>query len=450
MRNAVAVLGLLQALFVSTPGLAQVMQPPLLTLEQAITLAETHNRRLEAADARLDVAEAGIGEARSQRRPRINLLSSLQRSNHPVMVFSNLLSQASFQAENFDLETLNHPDPLSNWQTALALEVPLWSGGRLIGGLESARSNRDATVAERERARQQVVREVTHAFATAVLAGHQLEVAQDALQSAAAHVALTRDLWQGGLAVESDVLRAQVRESEVRELLIRAESGVDLSHAALNLVLGRDLATAFTLPEKLAQQGQASRPEIATLTDRIHSAHQRRPDLQAAEQRSAAAEALIKVARAGKRPQVGLQANYESNADSFFGRDGDHWSVGVGFSLPLFDGSGTRARVAGARARAHEADVQVEMLRQEVGLEIRRAELELRAAHQRLEQAATGAALARRSLMMVEDRYKEGLTTLPELLDTETALTESRLREVAAQRDVLIARVDLELATGEL
>jgi outer membrane protein TolC len=85
-----------------------------------------------------------------------------------------------------------------------------------------------------------------------------------------------------------------------------------------------------------------------------------------------------------------------------------------------------------------------------VALEVRQAFSELRAAGQRLEQSAQSVGLARRSLTIVEDRYKEGLTTLPELLDAETALTTARLREVAARRDVLLARASLDLATGEL
>ncbi|MCP4550224.1 MAG: TolC family protein [bacterium] len=75
---------------------------------------------------------------------------------------------------------------------------------------------------------------------------------------------------------------------------------------------------------------------------------------------------------------------------------------------------------------------------------------ELRAAAQRLEQARRSVELAARSHDIIQDRYREGLTILPELLDGETALTRARLREVAARRDVLVARATLDLATGNL
>ena len=58
--------------------------------------------------------------------------------------------------------------------------------------------------------------------------------------------------------------------------------------------------------------------------------------------------------------------------------------------------------------------------------------------------------LAGNSLAMVQDRYKEGLTTLVELMETETALTSARTREVQARRDLLLADATLKLAIGRL
>ena len=444
MPKIVVLLGLLLNLS-AVPGRAQDATAPLLTLEQAIALAEGHNRLLAAADARIDAADAGIDEARSLRLPRIDLYGGLHRTDNPAAVFSNLLGQESFAAENFELESLNRPDPLNNWQAGVSLQQPLWTGGRLSGSLTAATRQREAAASGRDRVRQQVILQVTERYASAVLAALELAVASEAVATAAAHVALISDLWRGGLVVESDLLQARVRESEVREMLIRAEGGVEITRAALNLALGRGLDTPFTLPETL-ELGDGD----DQLSRRFEQAEAQRPDLRAARQHLAAAEARIRIEQAGRRPQIDLQAAYEANAEDFFGRDGDNWGLGVGIRLPLFDGNGTRARVKNARAQAREAREQAEQLRQEVALEVRRAALELGAARQRLQQSVKAAELARRSLTIVADRYKEGLTTLPELLDSEAALTEARRREVAARRDLLLAGANLDLAAGAL
>ncbi len=90
------------------------------------------------------------------------------------------------------------------------------------------------------------------------------------------------------------------------------------------------------------------------------------------------------------------------------------------------------------------------LLGQSVELEVRTAFHDLRGARKRLEQAGLAVELAGTSLGMVEDRYREGLTTLVELMEAETALTSARTREVQARRDLLLADATLKLAIGRL
>jgi len=441
--------GLLALSLIASPARAQGdSEPPLLTLEEAIAVAMDHNRELAAAGARLDAARAGVDEARAHRRPQLDVTGLFQSTDHPVYVFSNLLSQERFSAEDFALDRLNNPAALENWKTQVELAQPLWTGGRLRHGIEAASANRDAEQASHEATRQDVVHQVVERYSAAVLARRELEVAREALATSKAHVGLIRDLHQGGLVVESDLLQAEVRESEVQELVIRAESGVEVSAAALNLAMGRPLWTAMRLPEAVGD-GDGG-PVGDDLDALVATAIERRPDLRSASARGAAAGHMERLARDERRPELGLVAAWEGNAESFFGTDGEAYSVSVALRYRLFDGGVRKARIGRARQEAREAGERRELLAQSVALEVRRAFYELRAATQRLDQARRGVDLAQRSLAIVEDRYREGLTILPELLDGETALTRARLREVTAHRDVLLGRASLDLATGNL
>jgi outer membrane protein len=444
-HDAIARTGLAIALILVAAAPAVAAEEPVLTLERAIAIALEHNRELEAADARQGAAAAGLDEARAERLPRLGLAAAVQRTDNPVLVFSNLLGQESFSAENFALDRLNQPDPLSNWQTRLTVTQPLWTGGRIGSAVGAAELQRDAADAGREAARQQVIHAVVEAYTAAVLADHQLDVARGSLATSRAHVEWVRDLWQGGLVVESDVLQAEVRTSEIEELVIRAESGVEIARAALNLTLGRDLATPVALPADVELEPPASEVDLDAL---LAGARDRRPDLRAARQLAGAAGRRVDLERAGRRPEIGLEASWEANAEDFFGADGDNWALTVGFRLDLFDGHRRRARVERADHQRREAAARATLLGESVGLEVRRAASELEAAGKRLEQSARAVALAERGLAIVEDRYREGLTVLTELLDAQDALTRARLRRLGARRDLLLARATLDLATG--
>jgi outer membrane protein TolC len=421
---------------------------PLLTLDAAISSALRRNHRLGAADAVRDAARASLDEAGSGRKPRVDLTESFSWTTNPALVFSNLLQQENFTQDDFDVDGLNDPDALTNWNTALSVRYPLYAGGKIDGGIEAARAGLEAAEAGRERTRQEVIRDVLDVFSAAVLAQSRLRVAVESLDTTRANLRMITDLYEGGLVVESDVLQAGVRESEVEEMVIRAEAAVEVARARLNLVLGRDLDTPFRLPDDLASDdGSEPHDSLETLVSESLAG---RPDLHAAESQVLAAERLTRVERAGRRPEVGLEGRYEANAEEFIGADGTNWSVFVGVDIPLFEGKKTRARVARAEARTREAERMRDLLRQSVELETHRAYHDLRAATKSLEQSRRAVELARESLRIVRDRYREGLTTLVELLDTEVALTRARTREVATTRALLLSRANLDLAVGRL
>ena len=287
---------------------------------------------------------------------------------------------------------------------------------------------------------------MTEAYTAAVLAKLQKNVAEEARDTARANVELIRDLFETGLVVESDLLLARVRAAEVEEMLVEATSNIGISRAALNLAMGRDVQTPMTLPDDLALVDTPA----GDLDDLVRRARASRPDLEAMRLMQAAAESGVGVARAGKRPQVGLGASWETNAEELFGNDGDNWSLAVGVEWSLFDGGKRRARIDRARQEVREIGEQTALLEAAIALEVRRALAALETGRQRFELSRQSVELAKRSLQIVEDRYKEGLVTLPELLGAEAALTEARLREVAARRGVLLARTGLDLATGDL
>lgn len=419
---------------------------PLLTLDEAVATALERNPLLKAADAGVGAAEAQLDEARSYRLPRTQLIEFASRTTNPVLVFSDLLTQERFGPANFDPAFLNEPPPTNNWNTKLAVMQPVWTGGKIAGGVAAAEMGAAAAAADRDSARQQVTEKVVEAYSGAVLAESYRRVAGEALETSRAHVTLVRDMVETGMVVRSDLLQAEVRELEAKDMLIRAESQVSVARAGLNMAMGRPLGTPATLPESI---------DVPTLTERdldalTAEAIEARPDLKAAVARAGAAEKMVQVAKAGFYPEIGVGGSYEANAEDFIGADGTNWTIMGTISWDVLGGFGTRPRVRRAAEQQRQATEYAEHLKQKAGLEVHQAYYELRASRESLAEAAKAVDSARASLVIVEDRYKEGLTTLVELLAGQTALTAARTREVSARRDLLLADARLKLAIGRL
>src|SRR5436309_2238251 len=93
-----------------------------LTLDRAVHSALAQNASLRAARAASAEAAAHVTEARSGFFPRLSVIESWQRGDQPVFVFSSLLSARRFAADNFALDTLNHPDPIGFFRTSVGVE----------------------------------------------------------------------------------------------------------------------------------------------------------------------------------------------------------------------------------------------------------------------------------------------------------------------------------------
>ena len=464
-RAAVPIAGFVLALILgsSAPVRSDSSAGEPLTLERAIELAEEGNRGLAGARARRDGAAAGVDQARAERRPRLDLGAALQWTDNPTLVFSNKLAQGRFTADDFALDSLNHPDGIDHFSTHLSLRQPLWTGGRLRAANALAERGLDGATAAVEITRQHLIFGVIEAHSAASLATLEREVTRQALETAAAHVDLARDLYDAGLVVESDALSAEVREAEVRELHLAAASRSELSRARLALILGRSpnepptvseiLAELPPLPRKHDLEGAAARWLESPFERQVDPSvvdplRRRHPQLQAARHAVEAAELRRRLAT-NRRPEAGFEARFETNGSDPARWDEENVTLGVGLSWNL-DGQRRRARGRAADAALTAEREALAELDDRLALDLRNAVLEGRTAQARRDQTVRGIALAEKSLLLVRDRYREGLVPLTELLDTETALTRARLRDLAARRDLLLAEARLRLALGLL
>jgi outer membrane protein len=427
-------------------GSVAIAEDPL-SIREAISLALLHSPEAAMAAAEVDVARADVDGADGRRLPRIDLSADYTLTTNPVMVFGNLLRQRNFTAADFGLDSLNNPDPLSNWNATASLTQPIYAGGTLAAHADASRLEVEARAAESERARQQVRFAVLNAFGDAVLARHQLDVATQVVATAEAHAALVGDLADVGMVVDADLLQARLRTSEAKEAQSRAEGAVRVSQAALNLLIGRPASSPVSLPQ--ADELTADLLAAQELDALIARAIENRPDLAAAQHRTEAAERGVDAARGARLPHVGLWAAFETNAHDFFGADGTNWTVMAQARWTVFDGSQRSAEVAKAEIRNRQAADNARRLERDLLLSVYQAHDALATARERLIQAGAAIELARASLVTVEDRYREGMVTVVELLDAQTGLTRALARDVTARRDIVVAAAALQLAIGE-
>ncbi len=417
-----------------------------LTLAGAVKTAMENHPALRVADHQVAAAASGVEQARAGFFPRVDVSEGFARSDNPVYAFGALLNQGRFTSADFAVDRLNHPDSITNWRTNLTGSVPLFLGGRTVLGFQQATLARDATEQARARVEQEIVFGVVRAYAAVQLSREAQTTVEAAVRTAEANLAAAEARHDAGLVVASDALAARVRLARLREEAIAAANQVRLSHAALNEAMGRPLAEARRVVGRL----DLAPPRYETMEGLDALARAERPEYRQAELEVRRLGKEILRAKGALLPTVHAMGNYEINNHRFTSEGQDSWSVGVVLSLNLFSGGGDRARIVEAQANYERVVAQRDRLAGTIGLEVHDAFLAHRTAREQVLVAREAVAQAEESLRIVQDRYDAGLTTVVELLDSETALTAARTGLTRALYDATVSQARLDLSLGRL
>lgn len=410
-----------------------------LTLEEAVRQALTAHPSIEAANARIQAAEARRTQARSGYLPRVQYQEQYQRGNNPVYVFGALLTQHQFTEANFAIHSLNRPAALNNFQSQVVAEQTLYDFGSTKSATRAAELGRKLTEEDKRALELQVVQGVARAYHGVTLAAESLKVAEEAVKSAEADLKRAEAVRAAGLATDSDVLSVKVHLSAMQEQQIRRSYDLDVSKAALNEALGLPLDT----PHQLTTALTPALPATPAATSA-------RPELEQARLSASLAETQAAGAKLQLLPQFFTRGVFETDRQEFVNKGGANWMFMAGMRWTLFDGNRARAQAAEARYLAAGARATERQLQSALALEVRKAESDVKSATERIAVTDAAVTQAEESLRILRNRYSTGLANVTDLLRAQTAVLEAKTRRLAAVHDQRLAAINVERAAGTL
>jgi multidrug efflux system outer membrane protein len=392
--------------------------------------------------ARFDEARASVNVARADLLPQVQLDPSYTRQR-----------TSFYTPENGVPEGLT---PTYNTFTALVQagwEADVW--GRVRRQVESARAQLAAGADDIQAVKLVVQAELAADYFTLRALEAQTDVIERSIEAYRRSLELTVNRRKGGIASDLDVSQAETQLRTAQAVLpeLRLQR-VRLPHAVAALC-GRP-ATDFALTPPSAPGdatfGNPPGAQVPAVPLALPSELlERRPDVAAAEQRMAGANARIGVAQGAFYPHFLLNGlgGFESlSASTWFQGPSGFWSVGPTVQLPLFTGGRNRAQLALSRAAYREtlAGYRQIVLSAFQEVEDQIAAQQLLAAQLQAQSAALQS--ARRTLEIANNRYKSGLVTYLEVATAQTAALALERTVVQLRGDKLVATVGLIKALG--
>jgi outer membrane protein TolC len=246
------------------------------------------------------------------------------------------------------------------------------------------------------------------------------------------------------LVVESDLLAAEVQLGEFRQQQIDSEGDVAIAYASLNTVLGLPVEALQRVEGGLGDK----RFQTGTREELVRGALLQRPDYLRAGYNVLSNKEGVAGAKREYLPRLDIFGNYGMSGNDLSSGSSDY-TISASLTFNIFD-YGRRARIDKARAAESMATSEQERLANEIRLEVVRAFQQHHSARGRLEVAGQVIDQAAETHRIVQNRYREGLTTITEVLRSETALLRARLSIIAARSDHYVSYAHLLLAAGKL
>lgn len=394
-------LGLLLAASGSLPALAA--QPPL-DLVGVLQRISAQSPAIQAAQAGKRAASAQERQARAAWFGKVDGYARSMHYNDPRMV----------RPITEPPDVAAYPFSRNQFGYGVEAQLPIDINGQILASVQAARANARRAMWSSEDQRLQTILDGAALYRNLqALTGQRqaLEAQQRALNSSL--VVARKGLKVGSIA---------------RVKLLRVQAAVAAVQGQLAGVEGREkhvraqLAALMDLPSFDAKI-QPSTFEPTRLPD---GNPERAPLLAAAQSAADAATAREQVARRAQWPQLALTGGWDHNAIQFDRRAVDTWQVMLVLKFNLWSGGAQRAAISAARSVSEEAADRARQARLDLAAASEGAAAAWRAQSRAWLAATAGLAAADESARIERDRFKVGLGSATDLIDTEAALAQAR------------------------
>lgn len=318
-------------------------------------------------------------------------------------------------------------------------EIDLW--GRYARAADAASAELLARELDRAAIMQTLVVEVAAAYFRMLAADENLAITSRTIESRRASLELVQARLDQGIASKLELRQAESLLQGAQLFVPVYESQREREENLIRLLLGRNPGS---VPRGESLSHQIATLEVpAGLPSRLL---ERRPDVIAAEAQLAAATSRIGEAKALLYPQLTLTAFGGVNSQdlsNLFDASSTVWDAALTLTIPLFNAGRLEANVAASEARAEAAARSYLRTVRTAFKEVSDGLISLEKLREFRQIQEERVAVLTDQASLSQARYKGGVTSYLEVLDSERQLFEG-------QQSLVSARLDEASAVGFL
>lgn len=426
---------LITTVFIITNISAQ--QTKSLTLKEAVDLTLAYNKALKINKEKIEQAALNTREAYERRLPSASISGSyLYLPVQPNITMKN----------GGDSAAGGGPSVHQAMYGIANVSYPIYTGGKLKYGIESAKYLEEAVKLDADNDREAIIMNTVNACINLYKAYQAIELVKENLATAQQRVKDFTNLEKNGLLARNDLMKAELQTSNTELSLLDAETNYKLASVNMNLMMGLPEQTQL-IPDRT---GLALPTEIKTLDDYEQDALKNRKDISALGYREKAAGVGIKNAKADYYPSLALTGGYVAADIPKLLSITNAVNIGVGVKWDIGSLWKTKTKIAEAKSTLQQVKLNEEQLNDAVKMQVNQAYEAYLLTQKKIQVYEKAVEQATENYRITKNKYDNALATTTDLLDADVALLQSKLGVTNAKADSFLAYNKLLQVTGTI
>jgi outer membrane protein TolC len=416
-----------------------------LSLQQAIDFAMQSNRLVQSAALEVEKSQEAVAAAKTHRLPVFNL----------YLLESQLLTRVNFDIKQGQFGTFPGIGPVPATSTSISTPLrpttyifqqttqPLSQLHRINLGIQMQEVGTDLAREELRRQRHNVSNAVKQAYYAILQGQSSLESVEESLKFYQELEELMDRYLAQQVVLESDSMNVKTERARTKYQALTLRNQLASGKENLNILLGRELQTEFTV--------QPVSPETVyeiNLEAARRRALEQRPEAREARLKLKQAQLDERAQKARNIPDISFSFNYLSPFNVEF-LPKNITSVGLMLNWQPFDWGNKKRELAQKALTSRQSDLGLKDAEQQILLDVDTHYRKLQEARALLEVSQMAQGTEQEKLRVVMNQYKLQAILLKDVLQEQASVSAANNQYQQALLAFWTAKADFEKALGE-
>ncbi|OKZ13858.1 MAG: transporter [Bacteroides oleiciplenus] len=413
-----------------------------LTLEDCLKIGIENNLSLQSKRKEIQKGRYGISENRARLLPQINGFANYNDNIDPPVS----VTDGSAYGNPYNVtHTLQY-----SANAGLQLQMPLYNQ-TLYTSISIARTMDEMNRLTYEKAREDLILQVCKMYYLGQVTAEQIALIRANITRLEELQNITQAFYDNGMAMEVDVKRVNINLENLKVQYDNAQAMLEQQLNLLKYIIDYPAEKQIAL---VPVNTETITPVALTgLSENLY-------ELQLLQSQRQLAEQQKKMIGYGYIPSLNLTGNWMFSAYTdkayhwFHSGPSGHWyrSYGLGLSLrvPIFDGLDKRYKTRKAVIDIENIKLAQENTRKNLQTQYLNATNDLMNNQRNFKKQKDNYLLAEDVYTVTMDRYREGITSMTEVLQDEMRMSEAQNNYISAHYNYRVTNLMLLKLTGQI